>query len=57
MQWIYWAKCYKNMCFSNKLMPDGIFAGEEGEEELVEDDGAEILVYEFLPHLILKVFK
>ena len=38
-------------------MPDGLFAGEEGEEELVEDDGAEILVYEFLPHLILKVFK
>ena len=32
-------------------VPDGVLVGQEGEEELVEDDGAEVRVHELVSHL------
>ena len=32
-------------------MPDGVLVGQEAEEELVEDDGAEVRVDELIAHL------
>ena len=32
-------------------VPDGVFVGQEAEEELVEDDGAEVRVDELVTHL------
>ncbi len=36
----------------SEQVPDSVFVGQETEEELVEDDGTEILVDEFFPNLI-----